>query len=71
MIFIFFGFYLLFHVVLLPVTIPYMWYFKKSFSQITEFAWLVVLPIVVIVFALLAGLLCKYMHKLLHVHLVV
>lgn len=60
MIFIFFGFYLLLHVLLLPVTIPYMWYFRKAFTRSTEFAWLVALPIVVTAFVVLAGLLCKY-----------
>ena len=59
MIFIFFGFYLLHHVLLLSITIPYMWYYRANLSRSTEFAWLVALPIVIVVFAVFAGLLCK------------
>ena len=60
MIFFFFGFYLLLHILLLSVTIPYMWWCRASFRRSTEFAWLIAFPIVIITFAVLAGLLCKY-----------
>ena len=60
MLFIFFGFSLLHHILLLPVSVPFMWRWRQAFSRSTEFVWLVVFPIVVMCFAVLAGLLCKW-----------
>ena len=59
MIFVYFGFYLVHHVLLLSVTVPFMWGCRQTFSLSTEFVWLVALPVVIAVFAVLAGLLCK------------
>jgi hypothetical protein len=57
MIFVYFGFYLVHHILLLSVTVPLMWGCRQTFSLSTEFVWLVALPVVIAVFAVLAGLL--------------
>ena len=59
MIFIFFAFYLVNHLLLLSITIPFMWWQRQSFSLSTEFIWVVIFPVVIAVFAVTAGLLCK------------
>lgn len=59
MMFIFFGFSLLHHLLLLTATVPYMWRWRRSFTRSTEFIWLVAFPVVIVSFAVLAGLLCK------------
>ena len=68
MMFIFFGFYLLLHVLLLSVTVPFMRWCKESFSLSTEFLWLIAFPIVIAVFAVFAGLMCKLKHPTTALH---
>ena len=60
MVFIFFGFSFAVHLLALPLLVPLMWKFKASVSHNAELFWLMALPLLVLVHAVLPGLLCKY-----------
>ena len=60
MVFIFFGFSFAVHLLVLPLLVPLMWKFKASVSHNAELFWLMALPLLVLVHAVLPGLLCKY-----------
>ena len=60
MVFIFFGFSFAVHLLALPLLVPLMWRFKASVSHNAELLWLMALPLLVLVHAVLPGLLCKY-----------
>lgn len=60
MVFIFFAFSFLHHLLLLPVNILMMVKLKKTFNPMVEFWWLVAFPVIVVLYAILAGLLCKF-----------
>jgi hypothetical protein len=59
MVFIFFGFSFAVHLLALPLLAPLMWKFKASVSHNAELLWLMALPLLVLVHAVLPGLLCK------------
>ena len=59
MVFIFFAFSFLLHLLLLPITGVLIVKFKTSLRPLTEFAWLIAFPIIVILYAIFAGLLCE------------
>ena len=61
MVFIFFAFSFLHHLLLLPLQILIFVKAKKSrLSPLLEFSWLVAFPIIVVVFAVFTGLLCEF-----------
>ena len=59
MVFIFFAFSLLHYILLLPVKVFLLYKFRSRLSKFTEFAWLVAFPVIVIVYAICAGILCE------------
>ena len=59
MVFVYFGFSLAVHLIVLPLLAPIMWKFKASFNYNSELYWLVSLPVLILIHAVLPGILCK------------
>lgn len=59
MVFIFFGFCLAVHLLALSWLAPLMWKFKDSFNYNSELFWLIALPVLIVIHAILPGLICK------------
>ena len=69
MVFIFFGFSFAVHLLALTLLAPLMWKFKASVNHNAELLWLIVLPVLILVHAVLPGLLCKFFFVVLAVYI--